>query len=45
MDAIAFGSGEAMPEIAAAPKFSVAFSLEENGWNNTLQMNIKGVNL
>jgi hypothetical protein len=45
MDAIAFGRGEEMGQIAAAKQFSVAFSLEENDWNNTLQMNVKGVNL
>ncbi|MDD5673015.1 MAG: single-stranded-DNA-specific exonuclease RecJ [Chitinivibrionales bacterium] len=45
LDAIAFGSGERLSAIAAAKNFSVAFSLENNDWNNTLQMNIKGVAL
>ena len=45
MDAIAFGMGDRRKELTGAAAFSLAFSLELNDWNNTLQMNVRGAEL
>ena len=47
MDGIAFGFGSRLAEIAKAPSFSAAFTLDENEWNGSvsLQMKIKGVSI
>jgi single-stranded-DNA-specific exonuclease len=45
MDAIAFNFGDRLDEIRSAAPFDIAFSLDENTWNNqvSLQMKVKGV--
>jgi single-stranded-DNA-specific exonuclease len=45
IDAIGFGFGRRLDEVAAAPAFSMAFSLDENEWNGriSLQLKIKGI--
>jgi single-stranded-DNA-specific exonuclease len=47
MDAIAFNFGDRIDEIKAADEFSLAFSLDENEWNDTikLQMKVKGISV
>lgn len=45
MDAIGFDLGDRIGDLRAAPRFSLAFSLDENEWNGrtSLQMKLKGV--
>lgn len=45
MDAIGFGLGERLQQIAGAAEFGLAFTLDENEWNGrkSLQMKVKGV--